>query len=117
VPPIEVRHYTTTTGRDVVAEFLDKLSEKAAAKCSTMIERLESGSIHLYPKNRTHLRSGIWELRVPHGGEQYRFLYFVESGAAFILVPLHKKTQKIEDRDIRLAEQRRAEMMSGRSQT
>ena len=82
-----------------------------------MIERLESGDIHLYPKNRTHLRSGIWELRIPFGGEQYRFLYAVEGSAVYLLAPIHKKTQKIDEQDIRLAERRRAEMLSGRSPT
>ena len=87
MPPLEIRHYTTASGRDVIAGFMDGLPEKAAAKCSVMIERLESGDIQLYPKNRAHLRSGIWELRVPHAGEQYRFLYFVEGGVAYIVAP------------------------------
>jgi phage-related protein len=79
-----------------------------------MIERLESGEIHLYPKNRTLLRNGIWELRVPHGGEQCRFLYFVEGGVAYIVVPFQKKTQKVPDRELRLAEQRRSELLGSR---
>lgn len=112
MPPLEVRHYTTAGGRDVIAAFLDSLPEKAAAKCSAMIERLERGDIHLYPKNRTHLRAGIWELRVPYAGEQYRFLYAVEGSVVYLLVAAHKKTQKIDDQDIRLAERRRTEMMS-----
>ena len=115
MPPLEVRHYVTAGGRDVIAAFLDGLPEKAAAKCSTMIERLESGEIHLYPKNRTHLRSGIWELRVPYAGEQYRFLYTVEGSVVYLLAAVHKKTQKLGEGDIRLAERRRTEMMSGRS--
>jgi phage-related protein len=114
MPPLEVRHYTTAVGRDLIAEFLDRLPTKAAAKCSAMIERLESGDIYLYPKNRTHLRAGIWELRVPNGGEQYRFLYFIESGVAYIVVPVHKKTQRIDEQDIRLAERRRAEVLGWR---
>jgi phage-related protein len=115
VPPLEVRHYITRTGRDLIAEFLDALPEKAAAKCTIMIERLESGDIHFYPKNRTHIRGGIWELRVPHGGEQYRFLYFVEGGVVYLLVPIHKKTQKVSEQDFHLAEKRRTEISRGRS--
>jgi phage-related protein len=115
MPSLEVRHFTTAGGRDVIAEFLDRLPAKAAAKCLTMTGRLASGDIHLYPKSRTHVRSGIWELRVPHGGEQYRFLYFVEGRMAYLLVPIHKKTQRLEDQDIRLAEQRRSDILSGRS--
>jgi hypothetical protein len=53
---LEVRHYTTASGRDVVAEILDNLPVKAAAKCTAMIERLEGGDISFFPKNRTHLR-------------------------------------------------------------
>jgi phage-related protein len=117
MPPLEVRHYTTRNGRDLIAEFLDAFPAKAAAKCTVMIERLESGEIHFYPKNRTHIRGGIWELRVPYGGEQYRFLYVVEGGVVHLLVPIHKKTQKVSAEDIRLAEQRREEIFRARSRS
>jgi phage-related protein len=52
---------------------------------------------------------------VPHGGEQYRFLYFTEGGVVYIVVPIHKKTQKIDERDIELAERRRTEILPSRS--
>jgi phage-related protein len=109
--PLEVRRYTAANGRDLITQFLDTLPKKAAAKCVAMIQRLASGEMYLHPKNRTHLRAGIWELRVPYGGEQYRFLYAVESGGVvYVLVAIHKKTQKIDDRDLDLAQQRMADI-------
>ena len=117
MPPLEVRHYVTASGRDLIAEFLDELPAKAAAKCSAMIERLESGELYRFPKNRTRIRSGIWELRIPYGGEQYRFLYAVEQGVVYILAAVHKKTQKLTDRDVQLAEQRLREMLSDGSRS
>lgn len=106
MPTLEVRHYTTVAGRDVIAEFLDKLPLKAAARCSAVIGWLESGELDLHPKARKHLDGTIWELRVRHDGEEYRFLYAVEAGTAHLLVPVHKMTQKAERDDIARARQR-----------
>jgi hypothetical protein len=33
MPAMEVRNFTTETGRDVIADFLDDLSAREAAKC------------------------------------------------------------------------------------
>lgn len=55
---------------------------------------------------RKHLDGDIRELRARSGGEQFRFLYAVESGIAYLLVPLHKKRQKVNRDDIRQAQTR-----------
>jgi phage-related protein len=93
-------------GRNPIAEFLDSLDAAAAARCLEAIGWLETREIDQHPKARDHLDGPIWEVRVRHAGEQYRFLYAVERGRAFILVPLHKKTQKIDRRDIERAKER-----------
>ena len=103
---LDVVYYTTATGRNLIAEFLDALDDAAAAKCLEVIGWLETGEIDRHPKARDHLDGPIWELRVRHSGEQYRFLYAVSHGRAFLVVPLHKKTQKIERRDIERAKER-----------
>lgn len=104
--PLDVRFYETEAGRDVIAEFLDGLDDAAAAKCLEVIGWLASGELDRHPKARDHLDGPIWELRVRHAGEQYRFLYAIERRRAYLLVALHKKTQKIERRDIARAKDR-----------
>lgn len=106
MPGIEVRHYTTEAGRDPISEFLDDLPVRARSKCSALIGWLATGEIDQHPKGRDHVDGDIWELRVQHDGEQYRFLYAVDQGTAYLLVPVHKKTTKADPRDIKLAKTR-----------
>jgi phage-related protein len=108
---LDVHYYETPAGRDLIAEFLDSLDDSAAAKCLAVIGWLESGEIDQHPKARGHLDGPIWEIRVRHAGEQYRFLYAIEGGRAYLLVPLHKKTQKIDRRDIERAKERFQEII------
>lgn len=110
MPPLEVRHYETPSGRDVIAQFLDELPASDAARCVAVINWLRSGEIEYHRNARKHLNGEIWELRARSGGEQFRFLFAVESGIAYILVPVHKKRQKVDRDDIRLAQTRFNEM-------
>src|SRR5215211_1407669 len=45
MPSLEVRHYETPQGHDPIAEFLDQLPVKAAAKCTVVIGWLASGEV------------------------------------------------------------------------
>ena len=90
---MEVRYYETLGGRDLIAQFLDELPAKEAAKCLAAIEWLRTGEIDYHPKARKHLDGDIWELRVRSDGDQFRFLYATEKGVAYLLVPIHKKRQ------------------------
>jgi phage-related protein len=107
---VEVQFYETPRGHSPVAEFLDALSTKAAAKRTIVIGWLATGEIEHHRNVREHLLGDIWELKVRHDGEQYRFLYAVQAGTAWLLVPIHKKTQKVRDSDIRTAQARLGEL-------
>jgi phage-related protein len=111
---LEVRHYQSPSGRDPIAKFLDKLPAKAAAKCSVVIGWLESGEIEEHPKAREHLDGDIWELKARHDGEQFRVLYAVDGDIVYLLVPIHKKTRKVDRRDISRARTRFDEVRQGR---
>lgn len=71
-----------------------------------MIDWLRTGDIEFHRNARKHLYGDIWELRVRTDGEQYRFLYAVERGVAYVLVPVHKKQQKVDRADIEMAQRR-----------
>ena len=106
MPQLEVRHYESASGRDVIGQFIDRLSTRDAAKCNAAIEWLRTGDIDYHPNARKHLDGDVWELRVRSAGEQFRFLYGVERGVAYLLVAIHKKQQKVDRDDIRLAQSR-----------
>lgn len=117
MPPLEVRHYESSSGRDAIARFLDELPASDAARCVAVINWLRSGEIEYHRNARKHLDGDIWELRARSDGEQFRFLFAVESGIAYLLVPVHKKRQKVDRDDIRPAQTRfdEARRRSGRS--
>ena len=112
MPALEVRHYETPQGHDPIAEFLDRLPVKAAAKCTVVIGWLASGELDQHRNAREHLRGDVWELKVRHDGEQYRFLYATNAGVAYLLLPIHKKTQKVGSADIRKAQTRFNELQT-----
>ena len=110
MPEMEVCNFETENGRDVIADFLDDLSAREAAKCIAGIDWLRTGEIELHPKAREHLDGDIWELKVRCDGEQFRFLYASDKGTAFLLVPIHKKQRKAPRKAIDLAKKRLGEV-------
>ena len=62
-----------------------------------------------------HLEKQLWELRVRHGRNRYRIIYFLYTGQTFIL--LHgftKKTGPVPKADMEMAESRRDDYISRR---
>ena len=58
---IEVRHYATESGRDVVSEWLVDLGDiRVRAKVSVRIARLEAGNFG----DCKPIGEGVWELRI-----------------------------------------------------
>ena len=50
------------------------------------------------------VKGKIWSLRIKHGSDYYRILYFAFSGKKFILLhAVKKKSDKLSRRDINLA--------------
>ena len=110
MPAMEVCNFETENGRDVIADFLDELSAREAAKCIAGIDWLRTGEIELHPKAREHLEGDIWELKVRCAGEQYRFLYTSYEGTVYLLVPIYKKQRKAPRKAIDLAKKRLGEV-------
>jgi len=62
-----------------------------------------------------HLEKQLWELRVRHGSNRYRIIYFLHTGQTFVL--LHgfaKKTGPVPRADMEIAESQRADYLSRR---
>lgn len=99
-------YYITSMGQCPVREFLRKLPTRDAAKCVERIEWLEdydpaeappTGYIH-------HVRGDIDELRRPWQGRQYRILFARVRGQRVVLLHgIHKKTNALDEADIRTA--------------
>lgn len=77
---IEVRRYTTRTGKDVVGDWLAALEDHARARIATRIDRLSLGNFG----DCKPLREGVSELRIDWG-PGYR-LYYAMLGRTCVLL-------------------------------
>ncbi len=108
----EVEFYKTENGKEPIAEFLDSLDNKMAAKLVGLMEILEEKGTKLRMPYSEHLEEGIFELRCKQGSNITRVLYFFFVGQKIIMTNgFVKKTQKTPPKEIKLAKDRRADWM------
>jgi phage-related protein len=110
-----IEYYRSETGRFPVAEFIDSLDAKSRAKIARTLDLLEEFGIDLGMPYARHLEKQLWELRIRHGRNRYRIIYFLATGETFVL--LHgftKKTGPVPRIEIETAERRRHDYLSRR---
>ncbi|WP_375674298.1 type II toxin-antitoxin system RelE/ParE family toxin [Bartonella sp. CL100XZDX] len=89
----EIRHYLTSDGKDLIADWLRKLRDmQAKTAIIRRLNRLEQGNFGDFKP----LREGIHELRI-NVGPGYR-VYYVQSGKTVLLLLCggSKKTQETD---------------------
>lgn len=106
----QLEFYKTEDGKEPVADFLDSLDDKMAAKLIGLMEILEEKGTELRMPYSEHLDDGIFELRCKLGSNITRALYFFYTGKRIIVTNgFVKKTQKTPAGEIKLARERRAD--------
>ncbi|MBI2829606.1 MAG: type II toxin-antitoxin system RelE/ParE family toxin [Chloroflexi bacterium] len=108
-----IEYYESTTGRRPVGEFIDSLDAKARARVARTLDLLEEFGIGLGMPYARHLEKQLWELRIRHGRNRYRIIYFSHVEQTFVL--LHgfaKKTGPVPRADIKTAESRLDDYLS-----
>ena len=111
----EIEYFETANGRRPVQEFVDSLDAGSKAKIARTLDLLEEFGVKLGMPYAKHVEGDLWELRTRVGSNQYRIIYFLYTGGAFIL--LHgfmKKSGPIPQQDLRAARARRAEFLTRR---
>ncbi len=90
-----------------VRDFLDGLDKQRRAKLVALIALLrEQGPTLPFPYS-SQVRGKVRELRTQYGKERYRVLYFGGPKRTFVLLhALEKNTEKLAEKDIRIAEER-----------
>ena len=112
----EIEFYRTQDGKEPVAEFLDSLDDKMAAKLIGLMEVLEEKGTELRKPYSEHLEDGIFELRCRQGSNITRVLYFFCIGKRIIATNgFVKKTQKTPPKEIKLAKERRKDWLERHS--
>lgn len=109
----QIEFYKTEDGKEPVADFLNSLDNKMAAKFVGLMEILEEkGNVLGMPYSK-FLRDQIFELRCKVGSNHTRALYFFYSGKKIIITNgFVKKTQKTPNEEIELAKERRKDWIN-----
>lgn len=114
---MEVELYSTASGEEVVANFLDTLPSKDLAKVMRDIDLLSEYGTDLHEPYVKHIDGAIWELRSKFSSNCYRIFYFIWRDNKLILLHgFSKKTQKTPKREIDVAKKRMNDYQSRHSQ-
>jgi len=103
--PWEIELYQTTSGNQPVAKFIAGLKPGEQAKIARSFDLLEEYGPEIGMPYVKHLpgTSGLWELRVPFGGQSFRLLFFIDSNLLVMAHAFFKKTPKIPLKEINTA--------------
>jgi phage-related protein len=110
-----IEYYEQASGKCPVEEFIDSLDAKSQSRIARTLDLLEEFGVNLGMPYAKYLEKQIWELRVRHGRNRYRIIYFLYTGRTFILLHgFNKKTEAVPRADIELAKKRRDDYLSKR---
>ncbi len=102
---MDVRHYHTPSGRDLVARFLQECSAQVRSDYFDAITMLGNGEMLYMPLSRplNDVFPGLHELRFKDADGIYRFLYILKKkDAIYVVHAFKKKTEKLPDKDKKL---------------
>ena len=108
--------YRTIDNKCPVEDFLNSLTDKQAIKVTWVLRIVRDldpvPSIYFKKLINT---DNIWEIRIQIGGDIFRFLGFYDDLNLFILTNgFHKKTRKIPQQEIKIAEERKRDYLKRR---
>jgi phage-related protein len=105
----KIKFYTLETGKCPVEEFFDSLTNKQFEKISFVLDLIEQ--INIVPSKYFKKLKGtdnIWEIRVQQGNNIFRILGFFDGKELVVLNHAFiKKSQKIPQKEIAVAEKRK----------
>ena len=111
-----ITFYTTASGRCPVQEHLDGLPDKTVQKIAWVLR--VARDLKRVPASilkKLANTEGIWEIRVDVGRDTFRLLGFFEGRELIVLTnSFQKKSQKLLQAEIRLAERRKADHLNRR---
>jgi len=101
------RDYRTPSGRRVIKEYIDSLSDEDAAAIVAAMADVRSEGVAV----AKHLRGEVYEVVADGDRQSYRLIFATEGQHDQVLLALNafsKKTQKTPRRELELAERRLA---------
>jgi phage-related protein len=100
----QVIFYMDKNGNEPVKDFILEQPDGAIAEILHVFRLLYEFNISLGQPYVEKVKDKIWALRIQHGSDYYRILYFTSSGKKFILLhAVKKKGNKLQNSDIEIA--------------
>lgn len=85
-----IKHYLTSDGKDLYAEFFKKIKDSIAkAKIASRVNRMASGNFG----DHKPCRDGVWELRIDQGAGYRVYYSLVGNEIVLLLLGGDKRTQ------------------------
>ena len=113
----KIKFYILETGKSPVEEFFDSLTNKKFEKIAFVLDLIEQ--IVIVPRKYFKKLKGaddIWEIRVQQGNNIFRILGFFDGKDLVVLNhAFTKKSQKIPQKEIALAEKRKRNYFNKRT--
>lgn len=107
MPATKVLIYQEPDGFSPFLQWFADLPDRAKDKVIVRLRRLRALGHELRRPEADYVRDGIYELRASVGGLNYRVLYFFYGRVAAVVAHGLTKEQRIPDRDIEVAIQRK----------
>lgn len=105
-----VKFFVTARGRYPVKEFIEDQDEATYAKALHLIRLLGTNGPYLKPPYSKKVWDKVYELRIT-GKIAVRILYTVVHNAYYLLHAFKKKSQKMPERELQTAVDRRKEII------
>lgn len=105
----DIEYYEDLNAFCPVEEFLDRLSIKERARIFQAIQLLEEFGPTLAFPFSSQVEGRLRELRTQHGKARFRILYYADMNRSFVLLhAIRKQTEKLGERDKKIALDRMA---------
>jgi phage-related protein len=108
----EIETYKTSSGQEVVEQFIIKMQPATQGKLTRLLDMLEQFGPELSMPHTKPMSGGLYELRV-RGKQEVRVFYiFAKGSTIYLLHAFQKKTQETPRKELNIARQRQTEINS-----
>ena len=112
----EISFYRLENGKCPVEDYLENLSNKQVEKVFFVLDLIEA--IDIVPRKffkKLEATDDICEVRIQHGNNIFRLFGFLDGNELVVLNhAFTKKTQKVPQKEIKIAEQRKKDYFARR---
>ncbi len=105
---MEFIYWENDSGKSPVYDFMRKQGDKKATKLDILISDLGKWEfpVLLRTQKVKKLDDDLYEVRLPAGGDKYRFLFPIRKGFGFLVEAFKKTTQKTPPQHMKTARER-----------